>query len=82
MAAQRLTGARLPDRFEAQPLAFFQAVHQGYEQRAQAAPQRIRRIDASASRHQVWQQITRLLVQKGWLSIMVPVPAALQIQSP
>ena len=81
VAAQRLTGARLPDRFEAQPLAFFQAVHQGYEQRAQAAPQRIRRIDASASRHQVWQQITRLLVQKGWLSIMVPVPAALQIQS-
>ena len=82
VAAERLSGARLPDRFEAQPQAFFQAVHQGYAQRADAAPARIRRIDASASRHQVWQQITRLLVQKGWLSIMVPVPAALQIQQP
>ena len=29
VAAQRLAGARVPDRFEAQPLAFFQRVAQG-----------------------------------------------------
>ncbi|MEY2781614.1 MAG: hypothetical protein RL307_1318 [Pseudomonadota bacterium] len=77
IAAQRLSAARIPDRFESEPSAFFESVHTGYERRALAAPERMRRIDASASRHQVWQQITRILVQKGWLSIMVPVPPAL-----
>jgi dTMP kinase len=81
IAAERLSGARIPDRFESEPGAFFESVHAGYERRALAAPQRIRRIDAAATRHQVWQQITRILVQKGWLSIMVPVPPALNLSS-
>jgi dTMP kinase len=78
VAAQRLAGARVPDRFESQPTEFFRAVHQAYERRALDAPKRIQRLDASGTRHQVWQQITRTVVQRGWLSIMVPVPPALQ----
>lgn len=70
-AAQRLAGARVPDRFEAQPVEFFQRVADGYAARARAAPQRFARIDASRSRHEVWQQITATLVRRGWLSIMV-----------
>jgi hypothetical protein len=38
VAAQRLAGARAPDRFESQPLAFFARVAQGYADRAQAEP--------------------------------------------
>jgi dTMP kinase len=71
IAAQRLVSARVPDRFESQPVAFFQQVHQGYLQRALNDAQRFVRIDASQSRHQVWQQLTRALIQRGKLSIMV-----------
>jgi dTMP kinase len=82
IAMERLSGARVPDRFESEPGAFFESVHAGYERRALAAPGRIRRIDAACTRHQVWQQITRILVQKGWLSIMVPIPPALNASLP
>lgn len=71
IAAARLVDARTPDKFESQPLAFFQKVVAGYAARIAADPQRFARIDAAAERHKVWQQITRVLVQKGWLSIMV-----------
>ena len=78
VAAERLAGARVPDRFEAQPVAFFSAVAQGYADRVAAMPARYARIDAAASKHRVWQQITSTLVRKGWLSIMVPTPEALK----
>lgn len=71
VAASRLADARVPDRFESQPVAFFRQVAAGYAQRAAEAPQRFARIDADQSRHQVWQQITRVLVRRGWLAIMV-----------
>lgn len=71
IAAQRLAGARVPDRFESQPAAFFAAVREGYAARAQAAPQRFVRLDAAQERHKVWQQITSALVRRGWLAIMV-----------
>ena len=71
VAAARLADARVPDRFESQPVAFFGQVAAGYAARAAAAPGRFERIDAAQSRHQVWQQITRVLVRKGWLAIMV-----------
>lgn len=71
MAAERLAGARLPDRFEAQPVEFFRRVANGYAQRLAAAPARFARIDAARERHAVWQQITQALVRRGWLSIMV-----------
>ena len=71
VAAQRLSGTRVPDKFEAQPLEFFRRVADGYRQRAALAPQRFARINASASRHAVWQQITAAVVRRGWLAIMV-----------
>lgn len=71
VAAERLATARVPDRFEAQPGEFFARVAQGYSERARTAPQRFVRIDAHASRHAVWQQITQAVVRKGWLAIMV-----------
>ena len=82
IAAERLAGARVPDRFESQPVEFFKHVHQGYEARAQAEPHRFERLDAAQTRHAVWQQITRVLVRRGWMSIMVPVPAALSGSAP
>jgi len=52
VAAQRLAGARAPDRFEAEQLAFFDRVRAGYAERAAAEPGRFRRIDASATREE------------------------------
>jgi dTMP kinase len=71
VAAQRLAGARVPDKFEAQPVEFFRRVAQGYADRAAAQPARFARIDAQQERHKVWQQITQALVRRGWLAIMV-----------
>lgn len=75
IAAQRLAQARAPDRFEAEPAAFFSRVHAGYAQRAQEAPERFVRIEADATRHAVWQQITAAVVRRGWLAIMVAAQA-------
>lgn len=68
IAAQRLAGARLPDRFEREPLAFFQAVHEAYARRAQADPARIVRLQAQATPEAVWGQIQRELRARGWLT--------------
>ena len=68
VAAERLVGARVPDRFEAQPAEFFRRVAQGYADRASAAPQRFARIDAAQERAAVWQQIMAVLLQRGWLT--------------
>ena len=77
VAAQRLADARVPDRFESQPQDFFAAVHQGYAERARLSPTRFVTLDAAQPRHLVWQQLTRALIQRGKLSIMVQVPPAL-----
>lgn len=67
-AAARLADARAPDRFESQPLAFFQRVAAGYAARAQAEPARFARIQADQTRPQVWQQLAETFVHRGWLS--------------
>ena len=66
VAAQRLVGARVPDRFEAQPAEFFRRVAQGYAERAASAPQRFARIDAAQERAAVWQDIEQVLMQRGY----------------
>jgi len=71
VAAQRLSGARAPDRFEVQDAAFFRRVANGYARRAAQQPERFFRVDASQERHRVWQQITSAMIRKGWLAIMV-----------
>jgi dTMP kinase len=67
IAAQRLQGARVPDKFEAQPLDFFQRVAKGYLQRMQASPARFARINADNTREGVWQDVLRSLTARGWL---------------
>ena len=67
IAAVRLAGARVPDRFEAQPAAFFEKVRDGYAQRALQHPARFSRLDAAGTREQVWQQIVAVLQARGWL---------------
>ncbi|HEV7913757.1 MAG TPA: dTMP kinase [Albitalea sp.] len=66
LAAQRRSAARAPDRFEQQDLAFFERVSRGYQERADAAPQRIVRIDASQDRDAVWRQIEGALGSRQW----------------
>lgn len=67
-AAVRLAGARIPDKFEAQPVEFFRRVAQGYTDRQQGHPERFARIDASPTREAVWQAVRQVFVAKGWLS--------------
>jgi dTMP kinase len=67
VAAERLAGARLPDKFEAQPVEFFRRVARGYAERAEAAP-RFVRIDADRPREQVWQQVDAALRERGLLA--------------
>ena len=64
IAAERLSAARLPDRFESQPLAFFQSVHNGYAARAASNPKRFAQLDASASIEQVRQDLLAQLRQR------------------
>ncbi|MGJ7615315.1 MULTISPECIES: dTMP kinase [unclassified Variovorax] len=68
IAAQRLAGARVPDKFEAQPVEFFSRVALGYAARAAADAQRFVRIDASQARDQVWQQVETALLARGVLA--------------
>ena len=67
VAAERLAGARVPDKFESQPVAFFDAVRAGYAQRAAADPQRFARINADQPREAVAAAVHAALVDKGWL---------------
>ena len=60
-AAQRLAGARAPDRFEQQDATFFERVRNGYLARAEAHPQRFVRIDASTDRDAVGRQVIAAL---------------------
>jgi len=68
IAAVRLAGARVPDRFEAQPVEFFQKVSDGYAARVQADAPRFVRLDAAQTREAVWQQLHHRFVQRGWLN--------------
>ncbi|KJS69033.1 MAG: thymidylate kinase [Comamonadaceae bacterium BICA1-1] len=66
-AAARLAGARAPDKFEAEPLAFFERVAAGYAARCAQFPQRFERIDASLPLEQVWQQVRAVCQRRGLL---------------
>jgi dTMP kinase len=68
IAAQRLAGARVPDKFEAQPVEFFKRVSDGYLQRMTACPQRFARIDAANTREAVWLDVLQAIQTRGWLA--------------
>ena len=67
VAAARLAGTRVPDKFEAQPEAFFDAVRAGYARRLQQAPPRFARIDADQPRETVWRDVQAAVQGRGWL---------------
>ncbi|NQW93333.1 MAG: dTMP kinase [Polaromonas sp.] len=66
-AAKRLASARVPDKFEAQPVEFFSRVAQGYADRQQVEPNRFARIDAAQTRESVWEDVLSVFNHKGWL---------------
>ncbi len=67
VAAQRLAGARAPDKFEAQPVDFFKRVSDGYLQRMMATPSRFARIQADSTREAVWLDVLAAVQGRGWL---------------
>ncbi len=68
IAAQRLAGARSPDKFEAQPVEFFRRVSEGYLNRMTACPSRFARIEANQTREAVWQDVLHAVQARGWLT--------------
>ena len=68
IAAERLSGTRVPDKFEAQPVAFFRRVAGGYQQRWAENPGRFARINADQTREAVWQNVLSAVKAKGWLA--------------
>lgn len=67
IAAQRLAGARVPDKFEAQPVEFFRRVAAGYAARLEADRGRFARIRADQAREAVWHDLLQALRGRGWL---------------
>lgn len=65
-AAARRATVRAPDRFESQDEAFFNRVRQGYLRRLELSPQRFARLDASADRASVWDQIEQVMDRQSW----------------
>lgn len=68
VAAQRLAGARVPDKFEAQPQEFFARVAGGYAARLAGDPRRFLRVAADQSREDVWRDLQAGLRQRGVLA--------------
>jgi len=68
VAAQRLAAARVPDKFESQPQAFFARVAAGYAARAAADPHRFLRVAADQAREEVWRELEAGLKARGVLA--------------
>jgi dTMP kinase len=66
VAAARLSQARAPDRFEAEPGAFFTRVRDGYLRRHTEQPGRVIRLDAEQSVSAVWGDIEQLFHDRAW----------------
>jgi dTMP kinase len=68
IAAGRLSGSRVPDKFESQPLEFFRKVAAGYDLRARQDPARFARIAADRPKEAVWQDVLAAVRRKAWLA--------------
>jgi dTMP kinase len=68
IAAERLAGARVPDKFEAQPIEFFRQVVAGYQKRMDDDPTRFAKINANQSREAVWEDVLRAVEARGFLT--------------
>ncbi len=67
LAAKRLANARVPDKFESQPVVFFEAVRDGYHVRALADPHRFARIEANQSKEEVFADVIQVAKDRGYL---------------
>jgi dTMP kinase len=67
VASARLQQARLPDKFESQPLEFFRRVANGYSLRQVADPTRFIRLNADQTHELVWTDLVAGLTSKGFL---------------
>jgi dTMP kinase len=67
VAAERLAGARVPDKFESQPIAFFESVAAGYARRQREDPARFVRINAHQAPAAVWQDVRAAMRARGVL---------------
>lgn len=72
IAAERLAGARVPDKFEAQPVEFFRQVAAGYQQRMDENPTRFVKINSNQSRELVWAAVLQAVESKGFLKSSSP----------
>ncbi len=68
IAAQRLAGARVPDKFEAQPVEFFRQVAAGYQKRMDENPSRFAKINSNQSRDLVWRDVLAAVKSRGFLA--------------
>jgi len=68
VAAARLAGARLPDKFESQPTEFFARVAAGYRRRVEQDPARFARLNADQPREAVWSDVLAAVRSRGWLA--------------
>ena len=67
VAAERLSVARVADRFEAQPQKFFEKVAAGYARRLAEDPSRFARINADQAPSAVWQDVIACMQNRAFL---------------
>jgi dTMP kinase len=67
IAARRLARARVPDKFESEPVEFFGRVAAAYADRLAADPSRFARIHADQPPAEVRNHVLDALRQRGWL---------------
>ncbi len=68
VAAERLAGARVPDKFEAQPVEFFRQVTAGYQKRMDENPSRFAKINSNQPREQVRHDVLAAVKARGFLA--------------
>lgn len=68
VAAERLSTARVPDKFESQPLDFFEKVAAGYGRRMDAGVARFACINADQTPDRVWQDVLQAVQSRGFLT--------------
>jgi dTMP kinase len=72
IAAERLADARVPDKFEAQPVEFFRQVAAGYQKRMDENPARFVKINANQRREAVWVDVLHAVISRGLLKSPSP----------
>lgn len=66
VAAERLAGARVPDKFESQPVDFFRRVAAGYADRMAKTPARFARIEAQGTLEVVREAVFAACRSRPW----------------